>query len=509
MLPSSLRRPTRPHRLAAALALVLTASLPGLAGTARAAEAEPDAATSTRLVGDAAPAQRAVVSRNFARDGGFEGPNAWRRMDGTNFVVYKSRQLSATSTSRSGARYGATNTRVGGGSIFQDTSVQTTAGQTLCASAWVRTQTGATGAAGTFAVWLIGGGSNENGSVRFSGLGNGWSQVRTCVEATTSHPVLRLQLYPRPGGPTVDIDDVDVHRSFAFDGGFETGTGWRRTAGTNFVAWRSGQVGARATARSGGRYGATNTSASGGYVYQDRTGSTIGVGETFCAVTYVRTQVGATGAAGTFVVRMIGGAYVDTGFQSFSGLGNGWTQLRTCVQATTTHNGIRIQLYPRAGGPTVDIDDVDVHASAARDGGFEGPNAWAVRGSTNYVAYRNGQVAGESARSGVGYGATNTSSGGGSIYQDNPISTVAGQTYCASAHVKSQVGATGAAGTFAVWLLGGAYEENGNTRFTTVGNGWGLVQTCVQATTSHSSMRIEFYPKVNGPTLAIDNVDVH
>ncbi|MCW2813367.1 MAG: hypothetical protein JWN84_822 [Nocardioides sp.] len=504
MLPSSLRRPARPHRLAAALALVLAAPLPGLAGTAGAAAAEPASVSTTRLVGDAAPApaQRAVVSRNLTRDGGFEGPNAWRRTTNANFVVYRSRQLSSTSTPRSGVRYGATNTRVRGGSIYQDSSVQTTAGQTLCATAWVRTQTGATGAAGTFAVWLLNGASNENGSVNFSGLGNGWTQVRTCVEATTSHSVLRLQLYPRPGGPTVDIDDVDVHRSFARDGGFELGNGWRRTASTNFVTYRS------ASARSGARYGATNTSASGGSIYQDTTGA-IGTGETFCAIAYVRTQAGATGAAGTFAVWMLGGAYNENGSQAFSQLGNGWSQLRTCVQATTDHTGIRIQLYPKPGGRTVDIDDVDVHASVARDGGFEGPNAWAVRGSTNYVSYRNGQVAGESARSGVGYGATNTSSAGGSIYQDNPISTVVGQTYCASAHVKSQVGATGAAGTFAVWLLGGAYEENGSTRFTTIGNGWGIVQTCVQATTSHSSLRIEFYPKVNGPTLTIDNVDVH
>ena len=489
--------PRRPSRSAlrpgaVLLALVVLVSLVVVGGTAQAADAQ----------------GRAVVTRNLVRDGGFEGPNAWNRSAGTNFVEWRSGQVSPSSTARSGARYGATNTSVSRGSIWQDTSLSTAVGATVCASAWVRTQAGATGAAGTLAVRLMGGSSTDSGFVNFSDLGNGWGQVRTCVQATTSHSVLRVQLYPRTNGPTVDIDDVDVHGSLAWDSGFEGANRWKRTASTNFVEWRSGQVSSRSVARSGARYGATNTSARGGSIWQDLTVSTA-AGDTICASAYVRTQAGATGAAGTLALWLLGGAPNENGSTAFAGLGNGWGLVRTCVQATGSHSVLRVQLYPKVNGPTVDIDDLDVHASRARDGGFEGPNAWSVMPGTNYVEYRTGRDTTERARSGSGFGATNTSAAGGGIHQDNAVSSVAGQTFCASAYVRTHAGQTGGAGTFAVWLLGGAYDENGSTSFSQVGTRWGIVQTCVQATTAHTGMRIQFYPRVNGPTLVIDDVDVH
>src|SRR6185312_90791 len=97
-----------------------------------------------------------------------------------------------------------------GGGIIQDIPLKTAAGQTVCGSAEVRTEYPGTGAAGTFALWLTGGAAHESGSAAYAGLSNGadWSPVQACVEATRSHPNLRVQLYPKPGAPTVEIDDV-------------------------------------------------------------------------------------------------------------------------------------------------------------------------------------------------------------------------------------------------------------------------------------------------------------
>jgi hypothetical protein len=186
--------------------------------------------------------------------------------------------------------------------------------------------------------------------------------------------------------------------------------------------------------------------------------------------------------------------------------------VQTCVSATTSHTQLRIQFYPTANGPTLDIDDVDVHASLAVNGGFEsGPSPWLTWPGTNYVAYQSGQITGEAARSGQYYGATNTSQSGGGIYQDVPVSAVAGNVYCASAWVRTQYPSTGASGSFALWLMGGSSTEGGNVRFSGLGNAtdWQQVQTCVSATTSHTQLRIQFYPTANGPTLDIDDVDVH
>ena len=61
-------------------------------------------------------------------------------------------------------------------------------------------------------IWLMGGDSNEGGWDNFSKIGTGtdWTQVSSCVTATTSHTQLRIQLYSTPGAPTVDIDAVET-----------------------------------------------------------------------------------------------------------------------------------------------------------------------------------------------------------------------------------------------------------------------------------------------------------
>lgn len=111
-------------------------------------------------------------------------------------------------------------------------------------------------------------------------------------------------------------------------------------------------------------------------------------------------------------------------------------------------------------------------ANLTANGGFEGGGWSSYPGTnTNHVAYRNGQVAGESARSGLHYMATNTSSAGGGVYEDIPLSTAPGGLYCGSAWVRSQTGATGAGGQFVLWLLGGSYNENGVATFSGLSNG--------------------------------------
>jgi len=143
------------------------------------------------------------------------------------------------------------------------------------------------------------------------------------------------------------------------------------------------------------------------------------------------------------------------------------------------------------------------------NGGFES-GGWSRTGAgTNMVVYSNGQVSGESARDAVHYLATNTN--GGSVYTDVPLSTAVPGTYCGSAWVRTQYPATGAAGTLSLWLLGGAYQEQGLANFSGLSNGtnWRQVTSCVTSTTPHTTLRVEFYPTPGTPTLEIDDVDIH
>jgi hypothetical protein len=423
-----------------------------------------------------------------------------------------------TENAHSGAYFAATNTSADAGSIYQDVALSTSPGQTVCGSAWVRSQVPDTGASGVFALFLLGSTATDSGSGQFSGLAFGddaWTQVHACVEATGSHTTLRIQLYPTPGGPTVEMDDVHVDVSMAGDAGFETGSGaWAvyPSTNTNYVIYANSP--GAPTAHGGDHFAAVNTTSGGGGIYQDVALNT-SPGATVCASAWVRSEVPATGASGQFVVWLIGGSGADDGgAATFSGLpnGNNWTQVHTCVEATSSHTTLRTQLYPTPGGPTVEIDDINVTESLAANGGFEtGTGSWAVYpgSSTNFDVYANAP-GGTTAHSGSYWGAVNTSSDGGSIYQDVALNTSAGQVVCASAWVRTEAPVTGGSGSLALFLLGSSATEGAGANFSGLGSGdsWTPVHTCVEATGAHTTLRIQLYPAVGGPTVEIDDVDV-
>ena len=151
------------------------------------------------------PASRA----SLIKGGGFE-TGGWSPMPGTNTANYSSGQLYPDEKARSGSKYMAFNTNTQGGGIYQDVPQSIAAGDTYCASAFVRSQKGEPTASGGFVVWLIGGANNENGSQAYGNLGQlgNWTPVSTCVTATTAHAAVRVQFYPTPGSGTTDTDDV-------------------------------------------------------------------------------------------------------------------------------------------------------------------------------------------------------------------------------------------------------------------------------------------------------------
>jgi hypothetical protein len=418
-----------------------------------------------------------------------------------------------TEDAHSGGYFAATNTTSSGGGIYQDVALSTSAGETVCGSAWVRSQVPNTGASGTFALFLLGGSATDSGGADFAGLGYGdssWTPVHGCVEATGSHTTLRIQFYPTPGGPTVEIDDVDVHLSLAANGGFETGgSSWAPYPSTNsnFVVYANGAT----TAHSGSHFAATNTTEGGGGFYQDIALDT-SAGQTVCGSAWVRSEAPATGASGTFALFLLGTAATDSGGANFSGLSNGdhWTPVQDCVEATGAHTTLRVQFYPTPGGPTVEVDDVDVDVSMAANGGFEtGAGPWAIYPGTAtlFAAFGNGA---STAHSGAEFGATSTTDTNGGIYQDVAATTSAGQTICGSAWVQTEAPAMGASGSFALFTLGGGAADGGGADFSGLGNGdsWTQVHTCTESTTAQSAVRIQFYPTVDGPTLETDDVNV-
>jgi hypothetical protein len=67
----------------------------------------------------------------------------------------------------------------------------------------------------------------------------------------------------------------------------------------------------------------------------------------------------------------------------------------------------------------------------------------------------------------------------------------------------------GSTGQLNVWLLAGTRNETACRRYGPLGNfdNWTKVETCVTATTPHSTIRVQFYADAFAPTVNIDDVD--
>lgn len=140
-------------------------------------------------------------------------------------------------------------------------------------------------------------------------------------------------------------------------------------------------------------------------------------------------------------------------------------------------------------------------------------NYWQLWPNTNWAIYHANQV-GNNPYEGSYFAATNTWQSGGSFYQDVWRTINTGDIYCASAQVGTQGASGGASGTIALFFLYNTDEGAGQTFSNLPGSGndgntWTPTQVCLKATRPHSSLRVQFYPTPNGPTVIVDDVRVY
>jgi hypothetical protein len=213
------------------------------------------------------------------------------------------------------------------------------------------------------ALWLLGGSRSQVSFARFGRLASGsrWTAISTCLSATGPHTSFRIQFYDAPRAPALGIDDVDVHQSFAVNGGFESpdGTGWLTRGRTWFSIEPTGKL--RTRSFEGGRFGAVRTSVIGGGVFQ-QVSLPIRVGESLCADAQVVTAGARPGAQGEMALSLLGGSGRQSSSVRFGPLpGDGqWTPISTCVTAAGPHSGFRVRFYDTPRTPTLGIDAVDV-----------------------------------------------------------------------------------------------------------------------------------------------------
>lgn len=123
-------------------------------------------------------------------------------------------------------------------------------------------------------------------------------------------------------------------------------------------------------------------------------------------------------------------------------------------------------------------------------------------GTMNWTAYNNPSVA----EQGSWYGASSTSTAGGSIYQDVAVSTSPGQSYTFSIWIRSAT-STPVSGTVALWGIGGTHES-GSTSFT-VGPTWTQISAPLDVTqTGHTTLRAQVYESTTGTTYDFDGAAI-
>ncbi|HSW81645.1 MAG TPA: cutinase family protein, partial [Candidatus Saccharimonas sp.] len=432
------------------------------------------------------PPPPALTGASPIQNGGFNQDTSHWSVSGSANLVFNNASSTPNTYPYEGAGFAAINASQPNDSVWETNVATISLYDTYCVSARVNTIGQGSGGGGTLALWLLGS-SNDVSTTSFSNLPgpNAWQEVKTCVMATGARQQVKVQFYPTPGAPTMGIDAVDVHQTLNVTGGFNNGNNyWNLMPGTNLATYTTADnVGT--TPYEGSAFGATNTSRQGGSFLQDMPHN-IGSGDTFCVEAQVVTVGNVTGASGALALYLMGGdGATEQSAVQFGPLpgGNAWTAIKTCVTATTAHNMIRVQLYPAVNGPTLGVDNLDVHGSIALNGGFNTDvSHWSANGSLGYMEY--GNFNGTTPYEGTGFEIVQTNVANSSLSQVRRYAWAPGDTFCAEASVVTGGTTPGGGGVLALWLLRpDGSKDVSNYVFSALpaGNAWMRIKTCVMA----------------------------
>jgi hypothetical protein len=303
----------------------------------------------------------ASLVRNLLQNGSFENSDGgWAVIQPSSGVTNITRYEvghGAPAPAHDGSWYLATNTSGAGGAIYQDVTVNASAGASYVGTAWLSSQSGT--ATGRLCVWgLASPGTSD--CVDYSVAAGTYTPVQVVYDLPAGYPTLRFQLYPTPNGSTTDVDSASLVQNALQNGSFETsGAGWLafNPSGviTNISRYEVGH-GAPAIAHDGSWYLATNTSGAGGSIYQD-TIVNGAAGSSYVGTVWLSSQSGT--ATGRLCVWGLGSPGVSNciGYSVTAGT---YTEEQLVLDLPASYSTLRFQVYPNVGGGTTDIDSVSI-----------------------------------------------------------------------------------------------------------------------------------------------------
>ncbi|MBO0729848.1 MAG: CHAP domain-containing protein [Acidimicrobiaceae bacterium] len=391
----------------------------------------------------------------------------------------------APAAAQDGSGYFAFNTSAAGGGVYQDVPVFAGAGQSFVGTAWLSSQSGT--ATGLLCLWGLTPATARNNCRSYSVPAGGYVPVSLVYDTTGPVYDLRFQVYPIVG--TTDMDTAGVVPSQLQTGSFEGSyAGWQRWnppgGVTNWVNYAVGR-GAPAAAQDGSGYLAFNTNKPGGSVYQTVPVSA-GAGQSFVGTAWLSSQGGS--ATGLLCLWGLSSSSTTNNCRGYSVPAGRYTPVQVVYDVKGPVSDLRLQVYPTAG--TTDMDTASVTPSLLQTGSFERSTAgWARYLPPGGVTYWVNYAIPGAAQDGRGFLAFNTTKPGGSVYEDVPEATEAGQSFAGTAWLSSQGGT--ATGMLCLFGLG----SSGNCRSYTVSAGrYAPVQVVYDARAFVNTLRLQVYP---------------
>jgi hypothetical protein len=450
------------------------------------------------------------VPGNLLQNGSFENSgNGWAVIQpssgSTNISRYEAGH-GAPAGAHDGSWYLATNTNGGGGSIYQDVTVNAGAGASYVGTAWLSAQSGT--ASGSLCVWGLAAPGTDD-CVPYSVAAGTYTKVQVVYDLPAAYSTLRFQIYPTPNGGTTDIDTASLVRNILQNGSFEnSGNGWGviqpSSGSTNISRYEVGH-GAPSSAHDGSWYLATNTNGGGGSVYQDVTVNAA-AGASYVGTAWLSSQSGT--ATGSLCVWGLASPGTDD-CVPYSVTAGRYTEVQVVYDLPTAYGGLRFQIYPTPNGGTTDLDSASLVQNALQNGSFENSGAgWLVfnpSGGTTISRYEVGHGAPAVAHDGSWYLATNTSVGGGGIYQDTTVNGASGDSYVATVWLSSQGGT--ATGRLCLWGLGSPGVSS-CIGYSVAAGTYTQEQVVLDLPAAYSTLRFQLYPNAGGGTTDLDSASI-
>lgn len=439
---------------------------------------------------------------NYLKSPSFEGRSTtgWTWTGGS-----MNRAVATGAQAQDGSSFLAVNTAGTGRAVSQTITRASSVGEQGTATVWLRSSdtrpySGTVTLTGT-------GGSTETASTPFT-LGTTWTAVTVVLPFRVSgHSAVRFDVGLGTTGATLWVDDASLTFGAApvltnalANPGFEgTFAGWTPGNGAmNRQVYRS-----PSQAQAGSWFAATNTPAANRSFSQ--TVTAFGDPSTGYDFTVWLRSADSRAFAGRVTLWGLGGSATTVNSTAFSVTGT-WTRVTVSLApGSSAPKTLKAEVYldTVASKGTLWLDSASLQRNQLVNSSFEqGTTGWAASSPAQSLTTGTTSTLGAAPKSGAYAARLATTTAGTSVSQTVAWAPQIGDTFTASAWVRSATGAP-VTGRLAAWALGGTNEVNFQ-KFTVSGS-WTLVTfTLPVKAAGHTSLRIEVYDDTVGQALLVD-----